>query len=516
MALFAGWQVIDFLNYFSSVFNLMNVAIGSGIIGLGYVANSMGWAPYICFNLFVSVMSIFTLNIVCECSTRVYQWEYKKKEREEKELDNRNEGSITESTQSYLISSNEKGLNVPRHRDPDSFPNAYSYEEIALKLFGKPALIFINICILFYLFSCQCSYMTLIKDTVPGIVEGLGRMAKPDFILNWDTDYFKNGDICLLGVMAVILVPLGFAKKIDFLGFTSAIGMFAMISFVIMIVVKQPTVSDQCGHINYTNPHIETKFNHSIETECEVHTAKWTFESIKSMGICLFAYLSHCNVLAIFAEVRGKSRAAVLQRMNKVIYGAIVPCTILYITAAMFAYSSFYNHTQAQLIQLYEFIQSDGNLILYCNMLVITCIIFSIPLAQYPARNTIWTLLHTLAPQRVPPPFNPSELDPAEKSNARARAFPWSWFIVIMLSQYLFIFAIVWSNADFKLFLSLAGCVSGSTVVMIFPASFWLKMNDWKLLDCDRKATAAFCYFILGLGFVTLFGNTSLILIEEL
>ena len=84
-----------------------------------------------------------------------------------------------------------------------------------------------------------------------------------------------------------------------------------------MIVVKQPSVSEQCGHINYTNPHVETKFNHSIETECEVHTAKWTLETIKSMGICLFAYLSHCNVLAIFAEVRGKSRAAVLQRMNK-------------------------------------------------------------------------------------------------------------------------------------------------------------------------------------------------------
>ena len=73
-------------------------------------------------------------------------------------------GSITESTQSYLISSNEKGLNLNRGpRDPDSFPNAYSYEEIARKLFGKPALIFINIMILFYLFSCQCSYMTLIK-----------------------------------------------------------------------------------------------------------------------------------------------------------------------------------------------------------------------------------------------------------------------------------------------------------------------------------------------------------------
>ena len=109
--------------------------------------------------------------------------------------------------------------------------------------------------------------------------------------------------------------------------------------------------------------------------------------------------------------------------------GAIVPCTILYLTAAMFAYKSFFNHTQAQLIQLYSFIQQgngfidfhwysfgiidcnsiifqwkcknpmkDGNLILYCNILVITCIVFSIPLAQYPARSAIWNLIHTLAP----------------------------------------------------------------------------------------------------------------------
>ena len=66
---------------------------------------------------------------------------------------------------------------------------------------------------------------------MPGIVEGLGRMSNPDFVLDMNTAYFKNGDICLLVILGVILVPLGFAKKIDFLGFTSAIGMFAMISF---------------------------------------------------------------------------------------------------------------------------------------------------------------------------------------------------------------------------------------------------------------------------------------------
>lgn len=42
-------------------------------------------------------------------------------------------------------------------------PIAYSYEDIACVLFGKKMLIMNNICILFYLFSCICSYMTLIK-----------------------------------------------------------------------------------------------------------------------------------------------------------------------------------------------------------------------------------------------------------------------------------------------------------------------------------------------------------------
>ena len=53
----------------------------------------------------------------------------------------------------------------------------------------------------------------------------------PDFVLDWDTDLFQTGDILLLIVLACVLIPLGFAKRIDFLGFTSAIGMFAMISF---------------------------------------------------------------------------------------------------------------------------------------------------------------------------------------------------------------------------------------------------------------------------------------------
>ena len=66
---------------------------------------------------------------------------------------------------------------------------------------------------------------------MPGIVQGLVRISNPDFVLDWSTSMFETGDILLLLILITVLIPLGFAKRIDFLGFTSAIGMFAMISF---------------------------------------------------------------------------------------------------------------------------------------------------------------------------------------------------------------------------------------------------------------------------------------------
>jgi len=495
MDVLRSWRRNDYLNYFSSVFNLLNVAIGSGIIGLGSVAASMGYIAYVSFNLVVVSISIFTLNLVCKSATRVYQWR----------ADNRPVKIIQDSNRNDSVISEDEKNNLKQEFDDEydirqTYEIAYSYEDIANILYGKWALIANNLCILFYLFSCQCSYMTLIKDTVPMIIRDFGRMSNPEFVT--DDKWYFQGEWCLLWVLLFILFPLGCAKRIDFLGFTSAIGMFAMTTFVFMIIAKQPDIASQCGNISYpTNQ--STGFNHDIEDECFVRPINLSSDSIYSAGICLFAYMSHCNVLAIFAEVRTKS----LERMRGVVYGAIIPCTVLYILSALYAYSSFYNHTQAQLIELYSFIASDGNLILISNILVMTCIIFSIPLAQYPARNTLWKLFYTIS-NRFPAPFLPSELNIPEE---KRRAFPRIPFYGLMVFSYLAIYYVVVSAANFKLFLALSGAVSGSTVIMIFPTMFHLKMENWRYNTMENVCS----FILLGVGFVTLIGNSSLIVYKE-
>jgi len=388
-------------------------------------------------------------------------------------------------------------------------PIAYSYEDIACVLFGKKMLIMNNICILFYLFSCICSYMTLIKDTMPDIAVGLAKIFNENAVI--DQQWYTNGNLWLFLVFLCILFPLGCCKRIDFLGFTSAIGMFAMGTFVVMIVAKQPEIAQMCDDPGIDYPFINEnnsaliKFNHNISTECEVKLINLSSDSIFSAGILIFAYMSHCNVLAIFAEVKTRS----LERMQKVIYGALIPCTILYMTAAIYAYSSFFNHTQPQLIQLYSFIESDGSTaITICNILVMTCIIFSIPLALYPARSTLWKLIHTFMPS-FPAPFVPAELN---LPRGKGRPFPWQCFYPLMVAIYLFVFGVVVSNADFGLFLALAGAVSGSTVIMIFPTLFHLKMENWNYKSLENACALAILIF----GVFILFGNTSLVLYKEL
>lgn len=50
--------------------------------------------------------------------------------------------------------------------------------------------------------------------------------------------WYLNGDY-LLGLMVICVhIPLGMLKKIDFLGFTSFIGMACMSTFVFMVIKK--------------------------------------------------------------------------------------------------------------------------------------------------------------------------------------------------------------------------------------------------------------------------------------
>ena len=103
----------------------------------------------------------------------------------------------------------------------------------------------------------------------------------------------------LLGLMILFVqLPLAFFQHVNFLGFTSFIGMGCMMSFVGLVVAKQPEAAALCETtgINYTKP--------GPEPICETENFIFTLKSAYAVPMLLFAFMCHGNILSIVAELK--------------------------------------------------------------------------------------------------------------------------------------------------------------------------------------------------------------------
>ena len=114
--------------------------------------------------------------------------------------------------------------------------------------------------------------------------------------------WMLDGRVLLGAMVLFVQLPLGFLKKIDFLGFTSFIGMGCMMSFVGLVVVKQPAAVEQCGTINYTS------ISEFPEAKCETENFIFNIKSAYAIPTLLFGFTCHGNVLPIVAELKPTDR----------------------------------------------------------------------------------------------------------------------------------------------------------------------------------------------------------------
>ena len=149
---------------------------------------------------------------------------------------------------------------------------------------------------------------------MPDIVHYIAQLAGYEI-----ADWMSNGNL-LLGIMILFVqLPLAFLKKIDFLGFTSFIGMGCMMSFVGLVVSRQDGAAEQCGNITYIKP--------GPEPVCEVEQFIMTIKSAYAIPSLLFAFMCHGNILPIVAELKPSeecnSRYPSPKRLRQMIFGML-------------------------------------------------------------------------------------------------------------------------------------------------------------------------------------------------
>ena len=330
---------------------------------------------------------------------------------------------------------------------------------------------------------------------MPGIVSDIAKLQGYDL-----SDSCWNDGRLLLGIMILVVqLPLAFFQHVNFLGFTSFIGMGCMMSFVGLVIAKQPEAAALCETtgINYTNPF--------PEPICETENFIFTLKSAYAVPMLLFAFMCHGNVLSIVAELRPSDTCngdhPSPRRLHKMVLGAITPTAILYLITALFAYYSYFNRTSSFLLNLYGLWLDGDAMLLVSKILVTMCIVFSVPILHYPCRYSLWNLLHQIFPGTVPPPYD----------NGYPETWNWKWFYLFAVIIQGGMYIMVCITDDFALVAALGGAIAGSCIVFIFPAMFYLKIHRWRRYCVYDKVV----WFVMAFGFVSLVANTSMILIEE-
>lgn len=116
------------------------------------------------------------------------------------------------------------------------------YEEIAGAVFNKrwqgKRLVGLRLAAFFIFFAVTvsvCSYFFVLKSELPELIKFA--LIKFNVKCVQSDSYMLNGNFLMLIVILIVILPITFAKNLDFLKYASASGMFSMTFCIITIVV---------------------------------------------------------------------------------------------------------------------------------------------------------------------------------------------------------------------------------------------------------------------------------------
>ncbi|XP_061824846.1 probable sodium-coupled neutral amino acid transporter 6 isoform X3 [Nerophis lumbriciformis] len=169
-------------SFASSVFNLMNAIMGSGILGLAYAMASTGIVGFCILLILVSSLAGYSIHLLLK---------------------------LCDLT----------GIN--------------SYEDLGGRALQKPGKVLVAVAILVQNVGAMSSYLFILKSELPAAITSF---LSPD---QSGETWYQDGRLLLILITLCVILPLAILPKIGFLGYTSSLAFFFMLYFVIVVVVKK-------------------------------------------------------------------------------------------------------------------------------------------------------------------------------------------------------------------------------------------------------------------------------------
>ncbi|KAK6952357.1 hypothetical protein Daesc_006893 [Daldinia eschscholtzii] len=387
----------------SSVINLLNTIIGAGTLAMPSAMSHFGMLIGVLVILWSGFTSAFGLYLQARCARY-----------------------LDRGTSSFFALSQM------------TYPNAAVIFDaaIAIKCFGV-----------------SVSYIIIIGDLMPGVVEGFdGRAASLPYLM--DRNFW-------ITVFMLVIIPLSFLRRLDSLKYTSIIALVS-IGYLIVLVVYH-FASDVLA------PRDKVRF------------ISWggPVEALASLPVVVYAYTCHQNMFSILNEISNNSPGSIMG----VISASIGSAAGVYILVAITGYLTFGNDVIGNIVSMYP--ASVASTI--AKAAIVVLVTFSIPLQIHPCRASVdavlkWRPRDVSRPQgrTNSPGGRPLLPNPAQSRSDHGPSAPMSDGRFAILSTIIILLAYIVSLTVVSLerVLAYVGSTGSTSISFILPGLFYYKISD--------------------------------------
>ncbi|KAL8704105.1 MAG: hypothetical protein Q9201_002719 [Fulgogasparrea decipioides] len=388
-------------SWLSSVINLANTIVGAGVLAMPLALSRMGIFLGVLIILWAGVTAGFGLYLQTRCARYLER------------------GSASFFALSQI-----------------TYPNAAVIFDaaIAIKCFGVGV-----------------SYLIIIGDLMPGVVQGFSdNAAGISFLVDrrfWVTAFM------------LIVIPLSFLRRLDSLKYTSVIALISIGYLVILVVahfVKGDTMQDR-GIIRV------------IRWESAMAT-------LSSFPVIVFAYTCHQNMFSILNEIGNNSHF----RTTSVVVASIGIAAFIYILVAITGYLSFGNAVADNIVSIY----APSISATIGKAAIVVLVMFSYPLQVHPCRASIDAVLKWRPIKRSESPqSSPSGLAsllPGARSSPQHRGdgMGETRFAAITTAVIVLSYIVAMTVSSLAKVLAYVGSTGSTSISFILPGLFYYKISS--------------------------------------
>lgn len=317
-------------SFASSVFNLMNAIMGSGILGLAYSMANTGIAGFCILLVFVAGLAAFSIHLLLKLC-------------------------------------DQTGIN--------------SYEEVGEKALQKPGKVLVGISILVQNIGAMSSYLFILKSELPAAINSFVSSQSEGYT------WYEDGRLLLILATLCVVLPLAMLPKIGFLGYTSSIAFCFMLYFAIVVVIKKWSIP--CPLPQNMTISVAVQLSNSSDAECTPKLFVITSKSGYAIPTMAFSFLCHTAILPIYCELDQPSKS----KMQNITNVSISLSFLVYLVSALFGYLTFYAHVDSELLLGYDKIMPHDIMVMVVRLAILFSVLLTVPLILFPARKAATLLL---------------------------------------------------------------------------------------------------------------------------